>query len=572
MEGAAIVTTTQPNSVKQRFLFQGLLPLKRSTLVADVIAGMVLAAVGIPEVMGYTKIAGTPIATGLYTLLLPAFTFAVLGSSRHLVVAADSATAAILASNVSRLAQIGSPQYVALTGLVALVAAALLLLARLFKLGFLADFLSRTVLIGFLTGVGIQVAVGQLGTLLGVAEGGHGSIKHLLSVVQDLPNTHLPTMGISLAVLAVIILLEKLWPKFPGALLAVVGAIAASWVFHFADYGIKIVGPVPRGLPSFGLPAVSLDDVSSLLGVAVLCCIVIIAQSAATSRAFALRYNEPFNEDADLIGLAAANMAAGFSGTFIVNGSPTKTAIVDAAGGRSQIAQIVTVAIVLIVVLFLTDPISYLPTAALAAIVFLIGMKLIDLQGLRDIFKTHRDEFYLAVITAATVVFVGVGEGIILAIVLSLILHVRHSYRPQSAVLVHENHFWRPLPVVPGSMSAPGVIIYRFSRDIFYANANRFSEQVRMLAETATSPVQWFILEARAITEIDYSASQTIRNVVQALANQNITFVVTGLAPEVKAQFDRDGLTKLIGPNHFYNRLEDALKTFRHLHKSASGD
>jgi SulP family sulfate permease len=217
------------------------------------------------------------------------------------------------------------------------------------------------------------------------------------------------------------------------------------------------------------------------------------------------------------------------------------------------------------VVVFFTGPISYLPTAALAAIVFLIGIKLIDLQGLKDIFKTHRDEFYLAVITAATVVFIGVREGIILAIGLSLILHVRHSYRPHSAVLVRDEHFWVPLPVCPGSMSAPGVIIYRFSRDIFYANASYFSEEVQMLAESAPSPVQWFILEARAITEIDYSASQTIRSVVQALVSQNITFVVTGLAPEVKAQFDRDRLTHLIGPDHFYNRLGDALKAFHQI-------
>ncbi len=544
-------------------LFQGILPLERSTLGNDIVAGIVLAALGIPEVMGYTKIAGTPIATGLYTLLFPALAFAIFGSSRHLVVAADSATAAILAAGLLGLAQPGSSQYLALAGLVALLAAGLLFLARLFRLGFLADFLSRTVLIGFLTGVGIQVAIGQLAGLLDLHGDEHGSVQQIISVFKDLPHTSLLSLLISTTVLITILLFDKFLPKFPGALLAVIGAIIASWAFNFASHGVTVVGSVPSGLPSFGLPAFSLSTIPQVFSIALSCCIVIIAQSAATSRAYAFRYNEPFDENVDLVGLAAANAAAGLSGTFVVNGSPTKTAIVDTAGGRSQISQLTTVAIVLTVILFLTKPISYLPNAALAAIVFLIGLKLIDIQGMRDIFQTHREEFYLAVVTAATVVFVGVKEGIVLAIVLSLILHVRHSYRPNSAVLISsENRFWQPIPARPGSVSEPGLIIYRFSRDLFYANASRFSEEVQSLVKSAESPVKWFILEARAITEIDYSASQTIRDVVKELSMRNVVFIVSGLAPDVKAQFDRDGLTDLIGVDRFFNHLENALEAF----------
>ncbi|MGA7954266.1 MAG: SulP family inorganic anion transporter [Gloeobacterales cyanobacterium] len=545
-------------------LFQGILPLSRSTLGNDITAGLVLAALGIPEVMGYSKIAGTPIATGLYTLLFPALAFTIFGSSRHLVVAADSATAAILAASLSGLAQLGSSQYLALAELVALVAAGILFLARLFGLGFLADFLSRTVLIGFLTGVGIQVAIGQLAGLLDLPGGGHGTVQQIISAFQGLPQTNLLSLLIAITVLIIILLFEKFLPKFPGALLAVVGTIIASWVFNFASHGVTVVGSVPSGLPSFGLPAVSLSAIPQVFSIALSCCIVIIAQSAATSRAYAFRYNELLNENVDLVGLAVANTAAGLSGTFVVNGSPTKTAIVDTAGGRSQVSQLTTVAIVLMVILFLTQPISYLPNAALAAIVCLIGLKLIDIQGMRDIFQTHREEFYLAVVTAATVVFVGVQEGIVLAIILSLILHVRHSYRPRSAVLmVRENKIWQPTPVRPGRVSGPGLIIYRFSRDLFYANASHFSEEVQSLVKSAEPPVKWFILEARAITEIDYSASQTLRDVVKDLSVRNVTFIVSGLAPDVKAQFDRDGLTDLIGVDRFFNHLENALETLR---------
>jgi sulfate permease, SulP family len=558
------LNTTKQHLGKFHFhLLQGILPWNNSTLGSDIAAGIVLAALGIPEVMGYTKISGTPIATGLYTLLLPAIAFAILGSSRHLVVAADSATAAIIAAGLSGLAQPGSTHYLALAESVAILVAGMLLLARLFGLGFLADFLSRTVLIGFLTGVGIQVAIGQIGELLGLTNGGKGVIQQVIHICQHLPQTHLLTCGISLSVLAIILLCEKFIPKFPGALLAVVGAIMTSWLFNFASRGVTVVGSVPSGLPALGLPAVELSDLSQLFGIALSCCIVIIAQSAATSRAYAFKYKEQFNENVDLMGLAAANLMAGLSGTFVVNGSPTKTAIVDTAGGRSQISQLTTVAIGLIVILFLTAPISYLPNAALAAIVLLIGLKLIDIKGMIDIFKTHREEFYLATIAAATVIFIGVKEGIIVAVMLSLILHVYHSYRPHSAVLIPgANRFWQPVPAEPGTVSAPGLIIYRFSRDLFYANTTYFSEQVQSLVYSAELPVQWFILEARAITEIDYSASQTIRDVVKELSDRNVVIIVTGLAPEVRAQFDRDGLTNLIGIDRFFNHLEEALVVF----------
>jgi len=412
-------------------LLQGLLPFDRERLAPDIIAGITLAALGIPEVMGYTKIIGTPVITGLYTLFVPVVVFAVFGSSRHLVVSADSATAAMVAAALTSLSfMANTPRYIELTSLIGIVVAAILFIARILRLGFLADFLSRSVLVGFLSGVGVQVAVGELHDMLGIEKEGHGFFRQLLYALEHLRDTHLPSLFIALTVLAIILLFEVVAPRFPGALLAVIGMTAASAYFHWAGHGVQLVGTVPSGLPHLGLPHLSYNDIIMVLPISLSCFIVILAQSAATSRAYALKYRDQFDQNADLIGLSFANAAAGCSSTFVVNGSPTKTAMVDTAGGRSQWSHLTTATVVLTVLLFFTRPLSFLPNAVLAAIVFHIGIKLVDHRGLREIQRAKPDEFALALVTAATVVIIGVEQGIILAVVLSLLQHVRRSYRP----------------------------------------------------------------------------------------------------------------------------------------------
>ena len=364
-----------------RLLLQGMLPIERSRVPAEVLAGLTLAALGIPAVLGYAKIAGMPLVTGLYTMLLPMAAFAVLGSSRHLVVAADSATAAILAAALTGLAAAGWARYVRLAGLAALLTGAMLLAARLARLSFLANFLSRTVLVGFLTGVGIQVAAGQLPDMLGVTAPGGQTLPKLAGTVRALPHVHWADVAMSIAVIVVVVVTHRINRRIPGALIAVIIAIVVRLAADLADHGVAVVGHVPRGLPSLGLPALGWHDAAALLGVAVSMFVVILAQSAATSRAYAAKYEEPFSEAADLVGLGAANAAAAFSGTFVVNGSPTKTQIVDSAGGRSQLSQLTAFAVVLIVLELLTGPLAYLPDAALAAVVFLIAVELARRQG-----------------------------------------------------------------------------------------------------------------------------------------------------------------------------------------------
>ena len=540
----------------------GLLPLDRSRLVADVVAGITLAAVSVPVALGYAKIAGMPVVTGLYTLLFPMAVFAILGSSRHLVVGADSATAAILAAALAGHAVAGSPQYVRLAGLAALLAGGLLLLARLARLGFLADFLSRTVLVGFLTGVGIQVAARQLPDMLGITVVNTSIPVRLVDIARALPQVHPADLAVSAGVIAVVLTARAVNPKIPGLLIAVIAAIIVSRAAGLAAHGVAVLGSLPRGLPHLGLPALGWHDAATLIGTAVSLFVVILAQSAATSRAYAGKYEEAFSQDTDLVGLGAANVAAAFSGTFVVNGSPTQTQVADSAGGRSQLVQLTTSAVVLVVLLLLTGPLASLPIAALAAIVFLIAVGLIDVRGMRGILACRRHEFTIALLTAAAVVVLGVEEGIALAVAVSIIDHLRHTSHPRSSVLVKSpaGH-WQPAPVRPGARTEEGLAVYRFGTSLYYANAAHLIDDVTTLAAQG-SPLRWLVLDAAAIGDVDYTSAAVLTRVIEHLRKRDIRFALSSVLDPVRKQLDRYGISAALGPGAYYDTPGEALEAF----------
>jgi MFS superfamily sulfate permease-like transporter len=431
------------------------------------------------------------------------------------------------------------------------------------RAGFLADFLSRTVLVGFLSGVGIQVALGQLNGMLGLEKGGHGFFGELFHTLQHLSDTQVPYLLISLVVLGFTIGCEVIAPHFPGALLAVVGMIVASAALHWSDHGIKVVGEVPSGLPHLGLPDVSVDDIWQVLPIAFSCFIVILAQSAATSRVYALRYRDQFSQNVDLIGLALANAAAGCSSTFVVNGSPTKSAMVDTAGGRSQVSHLATATMVLLVLLFLTKPLSHLPNAVLAAIVFHIGLKLVDYRGMAEIYRKKPREFWLALTTAATVVIVGLLQGILLALVVSLLAHVRRAYQPHTAIILPDPvDQWRMVRVTPVKMAEPGLVMYWFGAELFYANAGHFAEQARRVVAESPSLVRWLVVDMGAITAIDFSAGRMLRELQEDLAQQKVVLALSRVSPDLQLDLDRLELTPLIGPDHIFPSRHECLAAY----------
>jgi sulfate permease, SulP family len=552
-------------------ILEGILPINKAQIPLDIIAGITLAALAIPEVMGYAKIAGVPVVLGLYTILIPIAVFALFGSSRHLVVGADSATAAILATALVTMAVPDSPEYVALASMVALLAAVLLILSRVLKLGFIADFLSRAVLIGFLTGVGIQVALGQIPGMFGVPKEGNGPLTQAVHVfTQEIPLMNSMTVLLSILVLIIIFGGGHFLKKIPWALLTVIGTIIACWAFNLQALGVTTIGTVQGGLPVIAFPVVPLDQIPELFGVALACFLVILAQSAATSRAYALRYEEKFDENVDLIGLGLSNVAAGMSGTFVVNGSPTKTEMVDSAGGKSQLASIVTAGIVLIVLLFLTVPLSYLPNAVLAAIVFTIGIRLIDINGMKNILARRPAEFGVALLTALTVIFISVAWGIMIAIALSILVHLRHSYHPINVLLAKTPQGeWKSAPPASGEQAAPGLAIYCFGANLYYANESHITEEILDLVKKASPRLKWFCLSASMISDVDYSGSESIRQLHEELKKRGIVLVLSDVRDQVMQQLERDKFIDLVGKDHIFDSFRDVLVAYQKVNEGA---
>ena len=545
-------------------LFESLQPFRRKDALRDVRAGITLAAMNIPQVLGYTRIAGMPVVTGLYTLLAPLAAFAAFGSSRYLVVAADSATAAILAGGLAGMAPMASPAWVTLAGYVALLTGAFLLLGRLLHLGFIADFLSQTVLVGFLTGVGFQVGIAVLGQTTGLPVGSPRTIGQLVEFVRELPRVHLSVLLVSGAVLGLVLALRHLAPKVPGPLVAVVSVTAASAMWRFSAHGIPTIGAIAGGLPHPHLQLLPWRQILALVPVAGSCAIMVVTQSAATARVYALRHEQKLDENRDLVGLSAANVAAVLTGSFVVNGSPTQTAMVEIAGGGSQKAQLATAAVVVCVLLFLTRPLVYLPQCVLGVLVLMVAIHLIDVRGLLAMRRESPGEFVVALMTAITVVAVGVEAGILLAMALSLLRIVRHSYRPHTGVIQLENgKAWKVAPVAPEVVTEPGLVLYRFGASLFYANANRFAEELLRLVGPRPSAVRWIVVDAEAINQIDYSASRVIARLNQELSKDGVALGFARMPPDTLADFQRHHLGECIPSTRIFARLHDVLSAFR---------
>ena len=524
-------------------LLSSLKPSTPTSLSTEIIAGATLAAIGIPEVIGYSTIAKMPVLAGVLTLIIPMVLFVIFGSSKHLVVAADSATAAILAAGLAGVAVAGTSNYVALAGLVAGMTGLILIVARILQLGFIASFLSRTLLVGFLIGVGISVAVSQLPAMLGLHVKASNTFVLLVDCATHLRAVSLPALVASVLTLA-IVLIGRQWPKIPFAGVVLVGAIIASETVLRSTSSLAFVGSVTGGLPHLALPHVPRGDLGGLVALSLSLALVILAQSAATSRAYALRYDEPFDEERDLVGLGLANLGAMVSGTYVVNGSPTKTEIVDGVGARSQRAALVTAAISVVALFTIAGPLNHLPVAVLAAVVVTIALRLVKLRDLTAIFAQRRDEGVVAILTAASVLAFGVEIGILVSVVVCLINHVRRGYDPRNYVMETDTEGnWVASSVEAGTPIRPGLFLYRFEASLYYANVEKLTAEVIMLA--SKPGIREICIDASAIPDVDYSAGKELLSLAKDLGERGVSITITHCIDLVRDELRRYGVLDL---------------------------
>ena len=534
---------------------------QRAWLVRDVVAGLTLAAVAIPEVMGYTSIAQTPIVTGVYTIIFPTLVFALLGSSRLLVVGADSATAAILAAGLGGLGVSGltpgSQEWLAWCSLVALICSVLLILARLLKLGFIGNFLSASVLIGFLSGVGISVLTGQIPDMLGVPKSSGTWFQQQWGTITSFPDASAATVAFALGTVILIVGFKRFLPVVPGAVVAVVLSIVISTATDAKTHGVAVIGSLNGGFPPVGLPReLSWSDIASASSIAFACFVLIVAQSAATSRSFAAKHGERVDINRDLIGLSGASLAAGLTGTFVVNGSPTKTEILDEQKGRTQVANMTMAGVALLFVLFLTSLLTNMPVAVLAGIVFMIGLGLVDVAGLRRIRSRRMDEFVIACVTGVVVFAIGVEQGILLAVLLSLLDVVRRAYQPGEFVVgkgsADELDY---SPAKAGTQSRPGLVVFRFDAQVFYANAARFTDDIKGVIDGAPTPVRWLVLDCSSIDDIDYSAGLEIGDLITYLHQRGVDFGLAHADDSLLATLRTFGVLDQVAPDRIFSQV-----------------
>jgi sulfate permease, SulP family len=529
---------------------------QRTWLRGDLVAGATVTAIAIPESLGYASIAGLPVQTGLYCALVPAILFALVASSRQLVVGADSATAALVAAGAGAVVASSSKDYPATVAVLGLITAGILLLMAVARLGFLADLISMPVLAGFLSGVGVSLIIGKLPGMLGIEASGTTWDK-LVDTVTNLGDVNAASAGLALGVVVSMLVMERVLPKLPAALLAVVAFSVLGVLIGAEARGVAMVGEVPAGLPSLTIPALSSGEVGRLVATAAGIAVVILAQSAAVARSFATKNGYRDNTNQDLYALAAANTGSALTGGFAINGSPPRTAAGDAAGSRSQMVNIVMALIIAFVLLFATGLFEYLPSPVLDAVVFAIGIGLVKVAQLRAIRRTRLFEFGAALLAAVVVAFVGVEQGILLAVLVSLVDRLRRQYQPKDEVLALDGEVApRIRDRVDADTQLDGILVFRFGTGLFFENASHFDQRVRDLISAATNPVRSVVIDAAAMDDIDFTGTEVLRRQAEDLAARDIRMYLTELSPDAEGCVRRAGLEHVVT---IVARLEEAV-------------
>ncbi len=539
---------------------------ERAWLSKDVVAGLVLTALLVPQGMAYAELAGLPPITGLYTSILCLIGYALVGPSKILVLGPDSSLGPMIAATILPiLGANGDPaQAVALASMLAILVGVIMLLAGAAKIGFIADLLSKPTQIGYMNGLALTILVGQLPKLFGFSVDADGFIPELKGFVQGVMDGE--TIGAALAVgafaLVVILVLQRAMPKVPAVLVSVVLSILAVVVFDLTASGVKVIGTLPSGFPPFTIPDVGLSDVALLIGGAFGIVFVALADTISTASAFAARSGDRVHGNQEMIGIGTANVAAGLFQGFPVSTSGSRTAVAEQAGAKTQVAGLVGAGAIVLILVAVPGLLRNLPQPALAAVVIAASLSLADVPGVARLWTVRRTEAWLALVAFLAVTLLGVLPGIGIAVTLSILNVFRRAWWPHQAILGDTPDLpgFHDLEMHPDGVTTPGLVIFRFDAPLIFANARTFREQVHELAEAPG--LRWILIAAEPITDVDTTAADMLVELDEWLNERGVSLVFAEMKDPVHEKITRYELTRTIDPTHFYPTIRAAVKAF----------
>jgi high affinity sulfate transporter 1 len=546
---------------------QTLRAYQRSWLPRDVVAGIVLTALLVPAGMGYAEASGLPAIYGLYATIVPLVVYAVVGPSRILVLGPDSSLAPLIAAAILPLAAGSEAEAVALAGMLAIFSGLLCVLAGFARFGFIADLLSKPVRYGYMNGIALTVLLSQLPKLFGFSVDAEGVIPEVRAFVRGVADgaTNNAALSIGVACLLVILAFKRWRPKIPGVLVAVVGATLAVGVFDLAQrYDISVVGPLPKGLPSFQLPGVAADDIPALVAGAVGIALVSFADTSVLSRTFAIRGGYRVDPNQELVALGAANVAAGVFQGFSVSSSSSRTPVAEAAGAKTQVTGLVGALAIALLLLFFPNLVRNLPDSALAAVVISAAIGLVEAAGVRKLYRMRKMEFALSMACFLGVAVLGVIEGIFIAVGLALLDFIRRAWRPYDAVLgrVDDLKGYHDVSRYPDAKRIPGLVLFRWDAPLFFANAELFADRVRRAIASSPTPARWVVVTAEPVTDLDTTAADVLLELEGELAARGVDLRFAEMKDPVKDRLKRYALYERFGDDHFYPTLGAAVSAY----------
>ncbi|MBK7446392.1 MAG: SulP family inorganic anion transporter [Ignavibacteria bacterium] len=531
---------------------------KKQWLSKDLIAGLSVAAIAMPVGIAYAGIAGLPLQTGLYSCILPMIIYALFGSSRQLIVGPDSATCILVAAAISPLAAAGSDSYVSLSIMLALMTGILSIVFAVFRLDFIANFLSKPILNGYLNGLAISIIVGQFGKVFGFDLKPQGIFRMLYEFISKIPDTHLTTFAFGLTVFILLRVFKKFLPVLPAPFLFVAAGIIIVYLFDLGKSGMSLVGSIPSGFPSIGIPAFDLSETGDLFVKSLGIVLISYCSFMLTNKSFAAKNGYQINANQDLYALGFANISSGLSQGFVISGADSRTAVADNAGGKSQMTSIIASLIIVMVLLFFTETLKYLPVAILGAIVISASIGLFNFEYLKNLYLVSRPEFYLAVITSLCVLTIGVLPAVIFAVCLSLLVLLARASKPHDAILGRsvDKNTYIDIQEDSGVKSIPGLLIYRFDAQLLFFNADYFRERINHYINKSEDKIDCLIIDAETIVLTDITGAEILSELISGLNNRGITVFIARSKFKFNSMIHKTGIDK-------------KAKVFRTVHEAA---